>query len=154
MTPTPNPARWTGPVIRLITRNLPVLDPEAREWDHMCCTAWQFGCEALAALGQAEETDRGARPLPHPQLPERLPRWDDICVTVLKGNARKLQEATDSPIAILVTRRVQCPFAHVRRLVRRRPGSRLTIPGAAAHRASCRECGEPYPAPEYGPLAR
>ena len=78
-----NPAIWTGPVIGFIARNLPVLDPEAKEWDHMCATAYQFGCEALIALGQAEETTRGARPLPHPRLPERLPRWDDICVTVL-----------------------------------------------------------------------
>ena len=83
MTHTPNLARWTGPVIRFITRNLPVLDPGTREWDHMCCTAYQFGCAALAALGQAEETARGARPLPHPRLPEILPRWDDICVTAI-----------------------------------------------------------------------
>ena len=83
MTPTPNPARWAGPVIRFIACNLPVLNPETREWDHMCCTAYQFGCEALAALGQAKETARGARSLPHPRLPERLPRWDDICVTVI-----------------------------------------------------------------------
>ena len=37
----------------------------------------------LVALGQAEETGRGARPLAHPRLPDILSRWDDVCVTVL-----------------------------------------------------------------------
>lgn len=86
-----NPQVWTGPVIRFIKDNLPVLDPGGEEWDHMCITAYQFGCEALAALGQAEETRRGARPLARPHLPEVLPRWDDICVTVLSlANQRGL----------------------------------------------------------------
>ncbi|WP_231486970.1 hypothetical protein [Paracoccus pantotrophus] len=49
----------------------------------MSTSAYQFGCDALIALGQAEETGRGARPLAHPRLPDILPRWDDICVTVL-----------------------------------------------------------------------
>jgi len=79
----PNPAVWIPPVIRLIEANLPVLDRKGEEWDHMFTTAFQFGCDALIALGQAEETGRGAKPLPHPRLPEILPRWDDICVTVL-----------------------------------------------------------------------
>ncbi|WP_257154213.1 hypothetical protein [Paracoccus pantotrophus] len=70
-------------MIRFIAGNLPVLDRKGEEWDHMFTTAFQFGCEALVALGQAEETGRGARPLPHPRLPGILPRWDDICVTVL-----------------------------------------------------------------------
>ncbi|SFW99833.1 hypothetical protein SAMN04244548_00042 [Paracoccus pantotrophus] len=78
-----NPPVWTGPVIRFIEANLPILDPRGEEWNHMCATAYQFGCEALAALGQAEETGRGASPLASPRLPEALPRWDDICVTVL-----------------------------------------------------------------------
>lgn len=86
-----NPPVWTGPVIRFIEDNLPVLDPKGEEWDHMHTTAYQFGCEALAALGQAEETGRGARPLARPRLPEVLPRWDDICVTVLSlANQRGL----------------------------------------------------------------
>lgn len=79
----PNPATWIPPVIRFIAANLPVVDRKGEEWDHMFTSAYQFGCDALIALGQAEETGRGARPLAHPQLPEILPRWDDICVTVL-----------------------------------------------------------------------
>ena len=79
----PNPATWIPRVIRFIEATLPVLDPGGEEWDHMFTTAYQFGCEALIALGQAEETGRGAQPLAHPRLPDILPRWDDICVTVL-----------------------------------------------------------------------
>ncbi len=78
-----NPATWIPRVIRFIAANLPVLDRKGEEWDHMFTTAYRFGCEALVALGQAEETGRGARPLAHPRLPEILPRWDDICVAVL-----------------------------------------------------------------------
>ncbi|WP_258551973.1 hypothetical protein [Paracoccus versutus] len=70
-------------MIRFIEANLPTLDRKGGEWDHMFTTPYQFGCEALIALGQAEETGRGARPLAHPRLPDILPRWDDICVTVL-----------------------------------------------------------------------
>lgn len=70
-------------MIGFIARNLPVLDASAGEWDHMFTSAYQMGWEALAALDVAEETDRGARPLPRPQLPEILPRWDDICAVVL-----------------------------------------------------------------------
>ena len=79
----PNPATWIPPVIRFIEANLPVLDRKGEEWDHMFTSPYQFGCDALIALGQAEETGRGARPLAHPRLPDILPRWDDICVTVL-----------------------------------------------------------------------
>lgn len=79
----PDPATWIPRVIHLIETNLPVLDRKGEEWDHMFTTAYQFGCEALIALGQAEETGRGARPLARPRLPDILPRWDDICVTVL-----------------------------------------------------------------------
>lgn len=78
-----DPATWILPVIRFIEANLPALDPGGMEWDHMFTSAYQFGCEALIALGQAEETGRGARPLAHPRLPDILPRWDDICVTML-----------------------------------------------------------------------
>ncbi|WP_223850248.1 hypothetical protein [Paracoccus yeei] len=70
-------------MIRFIESNLPVLDRKGEEWDHMFTSAYQFGCEALIALGQAEEIGRGARPMDRPRLPDILPRWDDICITVL-----------------------------------------------------------------------
>jgi pellino protein len=54
------------------------------ELEHSHITAWQLACEALAALGHVTETSRGARLLPSPRLPARLPRWDDTCCVVLK----------------------------------------------------------------------
>lgn len=72
---------WTGPVIRFLSENLPG-NSEAG-WEHHFTTAYQIGCEALAALGQADETSRGAVPRDSPTLPEILPRWDDVSVAVL-----------------------------------------------------------------------
>jgi hypothetical protein len=46
-------------------------------------SAYQMGCEALVALGHAEATSYGARPRDAPQLPDRPPRWDDVCCAVL-----------------------------------------------------------------------
>ena len=51
-------------------------------WDHGYTTAYQIGCEALAALGVAEETLWGAVPRDEPRIPDRLPRWDDTCIAV------------------------------------------------------------------------
>ena len=50
-------------------------------WQHSFISAYQMGCELLAALGRAEETDWGA--IPHPRLPATLPRWDDTCAVIL-----------------------------------------------------------------------
>ncbi|MEO9648680.1 MAG: hypothetical protein ABJE99_21005 [Roseobacter sp.] len=52
-------------------------------WEHSCSSAFQMGCEALAKLGYARETEWGAVPLNPPKPPTVLPRWDDICVAVL-----------------------------------------------------------------------
>ena len=62
-----------------------VLPPaeEGSGWEHMSCSACQMGCEALVALGHAEETEWGAVPREPAQLPSVLPRWDDICIAVL-----------------------------------------------------------------------
>jgi hypothetical protein len=62
--------------------NLPRLDQEDG-WDHMFSTAYQIGCMALAALGNAEETTWGALRRAVPLVPDVLPGWDDICVAVL-----------------------------------------------------------------------
>jgi hypothetical protein len=80
-------AGWTAEVIAFLSKNLPVDRDVGRSvvgWDHMFLTAYQIGCEALVALGYAEETSRGAIPRTSPKLPDPLPRWDDICVAVLK----------------------------------------------------------------------
>jgi hypothetical protein len=75
-------------VIDFLSRNLPRLDA-GEGWDHMFCTAYQIGCEALVALGQADETCRGAIPRNNAPLPDELPRWDDLCVSVLRLAAQQ-----------------------------------------------------------------
>jgi hypothetical protein len=69
-------------VVAFLSRALPRLEHD-EGWDHMFSTAYQIGCQALAALGYAEETDWGAVPRKDARLPDILPRWDDICVSVL-----------------------------------------------------------------------
>lgn len=78
---------WTTEVIKYLKRNIPedryLPDPSRRAWSHAFMTAWQIGCEALAKLGVADEFDGGAIARTNPELPDPLPRWDDICVAVL-----------------------------------------------------------------------
>ncbi|MGI0524088.1 hypothetical protein [Rhizobium giardinii] len=75
-------AGWTTDAIAFLSGNLPP-SHDWDGWDHSFISAYQMGCEALAALGQADETERGAIRRKNPRLPDMLPRWDDICVTVL-----------------------------------------------------------------------
>lgn len=70
-------------VIGFFSRNVPMLD-QNDDWHHLHITAYQIACEAMAALGHAEETEWGARPVANPRLPVAMPRWDDICIAVLK----------------------------------------------------------------------
>lgn len=58
-------------------------DPPMRGWDHMFSTSYQIACMALVALGEAEETKWGAIPRLQPRLPDVLPFWEDIGVSVL-----------------------------------------------------------------------
>ena len=52
--------------------------------DHAYISANQHATEALVEFGWAKDTSRGAVLLDEPDEPEILPRWDDICVTVIK----------------------------------------------------------------------
>lgn len=72
---------WPAVAVEFIARNLP--RDEKRGWEHMYSSAYQMGCEALAALGWAEEVAGGAIPVDRPSLPAVLPRWDDVCVAVV-----------------------------------------------------------------------
>ncbi|WP_373051164.1 hypothetical protein [Thalassovita aquimarina] len=72
---------WATAVVSFLSDNLPRLD---KGLEHDFSTAYQIGCSALVALGQADETEYGATPRPNPEFPEKLPRWDDICIAVLK----------------------------------------------------------------------
>ena len=75
-------------IIDFLSRNLP-RDDEEEGWNDMALTAYQIGCEALVALGQADKTRRGAIPRKNARLPEELPRWDDLCVSVLRLAAQQ-----------------------------------------------------------------
>lgn len=72
---------WTAPVIVFLADNLPG-DPSVA-WDHLFITAYEVGCEALAALGQATQILGGAIPLADPEIPDFLPRWDDVATAVV-----------------------------------------------------------------------
>lgn len=74
-------ADWTADVIDFLSRN--VLGSLEGGWEHSFMTAYQIGCEALVALGQADENSAGATRRRDARLPDELPRWDDLCVSVL-----------------------------------------------------------------------
>lgn len=80
-------SNWTTAAIDFLCANLPRRSVGTGEdeygWDHMSSTAYQFGCMALAALGQATKTPWGAIPREPATLPDLLPRWDDIYCAVL-----------------------------------------------------------------------
>jgi len=77
----PSAPTWTAPVIEFLADNLPG-DPSGA-WDHLFITAYEVGCEALAALGQARTIFGGAIPIAEPELPGVLPRWDDVATAVI-----------------------------------------------------------------------
>ncbi len=77
----PAPSDWLDPLIQFLTQNIP--GSKATGWEHQFLTAYQIGCEALVALGQANETSVGAMPRTKPTLPVVLPRWDDLSVAAI-----------------------------------------------------------------------
>lgn len=72
---------WVAPVIKFLADNLPRSSKVG--WEHQFLTAYQIGCEALVALGQAHETLDGALRRTNPSLPAALPRQDDVAVAVI-----------------------------------------------------------------------
>lgn len=75
-------SNWAGPVIDFLMRHNHT-DGVPGEWRHAFMSAPQMACMALVALGQADETAWGAIRRANPVLPDRMPRWDDICIAVL-----------------------------------------------------------------------
>ncbi len=73
---------WPQAAIAYLSHSLPRVEDDLG-WDHMFSSSLQFGCMALIALGQADETTWGATARQPTSLPKTLPRWDDICVAVL-----------------------------------------------------------------------
>lgn len=72
---------WPDPVVRFFRAALP--RDERGGWSDDAMTAFQIGCDALVALGQAERTVWGASQKAQAGVPETLPRWDDLCTAVL-----------------------------------------------------------------------
>lgn len=73
---------WHDQVVQFLAENLPKAS-DRPGWNGMASTAYQIGCTALVKLGFADATDWGAVPKDHPELPAVMPRWDDICISVL-----------------------------------------------------------------------
>jgi hypothetical protein len=73
---------WATEVVKFMSENIPDRFEETG-WDDWCSTAFQIGCKVLIALGQADGTNWGAIPRKCPELPNVLPRWDDICTAAL-----------------------------------------------------------------------
>jgi hypothetical protein len=77
-------------------------------------TAYQIGCEALVALGQADETVVGATLRRDARLPDHLPRWDDLCVSVLRLAAQNSLISyrppdRDVPLSVNATKSLPLP---------------------------------------------
>ncbi|MGC3936383.1 hypothetical protein ACOTTU_01105 [Roseobacter sp. EG26] len=73
---------WREDVAHFLAETL----PEASDrpgWNDKASTAYQIGCMALVKLGFANATDWGAVPKDVPELPKIMPRWDDVCISVL-----------------------------------------------------------------------
>jgi hypothetical protein len=75
-------ALWAAEVVKFLKVSLP--GDRLHGWDHHYITAYQMGCEALSALGYANEKNWGAVPRVTPEVPETLPRWDDIVSVVVR----------------------------------------------------------------------
>lgn len=89
---------WPSAVIEFLKGRLPVARRSPLTWSDDSMTAYQNGCDALVALGQAERLGPSALAKDRPMLPEILPRWDDICVTVLGlADVRFLQAGVPAP---------------------------------------------------------
>lgn len=73
---------WRLDVAHFLAGNLPKAT-DRPGWNDMASTAYQIGCMALVKLGFADATDWGAVPKDAPEFPASMPRWDDICISVL-----------------------------------------------------------------------
>lgn len=54
MTGNSEPDEWAGPTIAFLRQHLPRAE-EGEGWAHMFSSAYQISCEALIALGEADE---------------------------------------------------------------------------------------------------
>ncbi|PDT10001.1 DUF2442 domain-containing protein [Rhizobium sp. M1] len=80
---------WARPVDEFLSYNIPYDD--LLGWEHYHMTAYEVGCEAMVALGQAQRTVGGAKPRRLPERPSTPPRWDDISTVVIYVAAQNEQ---------------------------------------------------------------
>jgi pellino protein len=73
---------WRNNVAHFLAGTLPKAT-DRPGWIDMASTAYEIGCMALVKLGFADATDWGAVPRDVPEQPANMPRWDDICISVL-----------------------------------------------------------------------
>lgn len=57
---------WAPSVVSFLSDRIPMYQPG--EWSHAYISAYEMGCEALAALGQAKEVDGGAHRFAGPRV--------------------------------------------------------------------------------------
>lgn len=78
-----NPAvpRWMPFVVEFVSNALP--RNQAGNWEHLHIGAYEIACELLVKLGCAIDNGTGAIPIAEPQLPEVIPRWDDVATLVI-----------------------------------------------------------------------
>jgi hypothetical protein len=74
---------WVEPVANFLMENLPKADAPVG-WMHKSASPFETACDALVALGYAEKTRWGAAPSKRVIEPNALPRWDDVCVVVVR----------------------------------------------------------------------
>lgn len=89
MTATGPVQGWADLVVAYLSANLPREDEASatesrRGWNDMAMTAYQIGCMALIAMGEATEERWGASVRNPPVRPDVLARWDDMSVAVLR----------------------------------------------------------------------
>lgn len=98
MTRNTTPQTWAVTVAEFIKHHFPNLN------SHVGQSQWyradQIGYGTLAALGYAEDKEGKAQPHAEARLPDVLPRWDDVCVAVLRLAQEKRLISYQAPDAL------------------------------------------------------
>ncbi|WP_334543827.1 hypothetical protein [Rhizobium leguminosarum] len=76
------PPPWIEPVIDFVSSALP-RDPDGN-WEHLCISALELGCELLVRLGHAAHMmGYGAKPVAEARSSDLSLRWDDVATVVI-----------------------------------------------------------------------
>ncbi|MDM9628561.1 hypothetical protein QTL95_21925 [Rhizobium sp. S152] len=88
---------WARLVAEFLSYNIPY--DAVLGWLHLNQSEFISGCDALIALGQALETEWGARPRRFPEFPNPPPHWDDMCAAVIQV-ATKTKQLRFQPLDV------------------------------------------------------